>query len=142
MSTEGPRTPAFDPASVPRSVWISAGGAAVLLFSVFFTWYKADFGPVSVGASGWEAVDAAKLVFLLALVVLAAWVIELFVPTVTLPVPASMIALGAGGIAALLVLLKIVDKPADGVGLGWGIFLALLAAIAAAVGGYLRMNEA
>jgi hypothetical protein len=141
MSTESPGKPAFDPASVPRSVWISAGGAAVLLFSVFFTWYSLDTPIGSFGGSGWDAVDAAKLVFLIALVVLAAWVIEYFVPTVALPVPASMVALVGGGIAALLVLLKMVDKPVDGLSLSWGIFLALLAAIATAVGGYLRMNE-
>lgn len=141
MSMEGSGKPAFDPASVPRSVWISAAGAAVLLFSVFFTWYKVDTAFGSFGGSGWDSVDTAKLVFLIALVVLAAWVVELFVPTVTLPVPASMVALGGGGIAALLVLLKMIDKPVDGLSLGWGIFLALLAAIATAVGGYLRMNE-
>jgi hypothetical protein len=142
MSTEGRGTPAFDPASVPRSVWISAGGAAVLLFSVFLTWYSIDIpGGGSVGASGWESVDAAKLVFLAALVALAAWIIELFVPTVALPVPATLIALGAGAVAFLLVLLKIVDKPGDGLGLSLGIWLALLASVAVVAGAYMRMNE-
>jgi hypothetical protein len=117
-------------------VWISAGGAAVLLFSVFFSWYSLG----GFGYSGWSTVDAAKLVFLLALIALAAWVIELFVPTVALPVPASLIALGCGGLAVLLVLLKMVSKP-DGVGLSWGIFLALLAAVAVVAGAYMRMNE-
>src|SRR4029079_2482615 len=31
----------FDVAAVPRSVWISALGALVLLISVFFSWYTA-----------------------------------------------------------------------------------------------------
>ncbi|MDX6532981.1 MAG: hypothetical protein QOF68_725, partial [Gaiellales bacterium] len=84
---------------------------------------------------------AAKLVFLAALVALAAWIIELFVPTVALPVPATLIALGAGAVAFLLVLLKIVDKPGDGLGLSLGIWLALLASIAVIAGAYMRMNE-
>jgi hypothetical protein len=155
MSTERPGTPAFDPASVPRSVWISAGGAAVLLISVFFSWYSVsvkNFG--SSGVSGWDATDLAKLVFLLALIALAAWIVELFVPTVTLPAPASLIAGGAGVLAVLIVLFRIVSKPggdalnsafakAAGISIGtsWGIWLALLAAIAVVVGAYMRMNE-
>jgi hypothetical protein len=129
-------------------VWISAGGAAVLLFSVFFSWYTVSvkgFG-ASASVSGWSSTDWAKLVFLLALIALAAWIIELFVPTVTLPAPASLIAGAAGVLAILIVLFRILSKPGGdvsgiSVGTSWGIWLALLAAIAVVVGAYLRMNE-
>jgi hypothetical protein len=144
----------FDPASVPRAVWISAGGALVLLISVFLNWYNASssvkVGNISVSGSasesGWHSGSLAKLVALLALVALAVWVIELFVPTVTLPAPAWMIAGGAGALSILFVLIKIVDKPSSGlsgvsVGTSFGIWLALLAAIAVVAGAYLRMNE-
>jgi hypothetical protein len=137
------------------AVWISAGGALLLLISVFLSWYSAS-GSVKVGTitvasgsaseSGWSSGSLAKLVALLALVALAVWVIELFVPTVTLPAPAWMIAGGAGAIAILFVLIKIVDKPSSGVsgisvGTSFGIWLALVSAIAVVVGAYLRMNE-
>jgi hypothetical protein len=130
-------------------VWISAGGAAVLLFSVFFSWYTISVkGIGSASASGWSSTDWAKLVFLLALIALAAWIIELFVPTVTLPAPASLIAGAAGVLAVLIVLFRILSKPGGdvsgigiSVGTSWGIWLALLAAIAVVVGAYLRMNE-
>jgi hypothetical protein len=62
---------------------ISLGGSIVLLISVFFSWYSVD----GFTASGWSATDVAKLVFLLALVAAAAWVIDLFVPTVQIPYP-------------------------------------------------------
>jgi hypothetical protein len=144
----------FDLSSVPTAVWISAGGALVLLISVFLNWYTASgsvrVGNVTVGGSasesGWNSGSLAKLVALLALVALAVWVIERFVPTVTLPTPAAMIAGGAGAVSILFVLIKILDKPSSGtsgisVGTSFGIWLALVSAIAVVVGAYMRMNE-
>jgi hypothetical protein len=136
----------FDPAAVSRATWIAAGGSFVLFISVFLSWYSVSLkGGLGVGASGstsgWSSVDAAKLVALLALIALAAIVIELFVPTVTLPVPASLIVIGCGGLAFLCVLLKILDKPASGLDLKYGIFVALIAAAVTTYGGYAKMNE-
>ena len=139
MSTPGK---SFDPASVSRATWIAAGGALILFISVFLSWYGVSVAGYSVSGSGWDTVDTAKLVALLALIALAALVIEMFVPTVTLPLPASLIVIGAGGLSVLLVLLKIIDKPGSGLGLKYGIFVALIAAAATTYGGYLKMNEA
>jgi hypothetical protein len=152
----------FDVASVPRSVWISSGGALVLLISVFFSWYTATFSfggrSASSSGSGWDTTDVAKLVFLCALVALVAWGLELFAPQVNLPFPAWMIAGGAGALAVLFVLFRILSKPGSdavnavnafasasgahfSIGTAWGIWLSLIAAIAVVVGAYLRMNE-
>jgi hypothetical protein len=165
MTTEGPGRPAFDPASVPRSVWISAGGALVLLISVFLNWYTAkasvDIGGASssfsTSISGWDATKLVSLLIVLAaLATIAAYAIELFAPHVTLPFPAWMIAGAAGALSVLLILFRIVNKPdkvddvssADfggavsaSAGTAFGIWLALIAAIAVVVGAYLRMNE-
>jgi hypothetical protein len=144
----------FDFAAVPRSVWISAGGALVLLISVFFSWYTLSVhaGPLSISksGSGWDTTDVAKLVALLALVALAVWAVELFAENVNLPWPAAMIAGACGVLAILLVLYRIVSKPGDlggplptgvSVGTAWGIYLSLIAAIAVVVGAYMHMNE-
>lgn len=149
----------IDFAAVPRSVWISLGGAVVLLISVFFSWYTASVSVAgnsgSTSESGWDSGSAAKLIALLALVAIVAWAVELFAPTVALPFPAWMIAGAAGALALLLVLFKIVSKPGGdsvgqfnalgighvSIGTAWGIWLALLATIAVLVGAYLRMNE-
>jgi hypothetical protein len=160
-----PATPSSPVASVdftvvPRSVWISAGGALVLLISVFLSWYNASasitIGNVkqsaSASESGWNSGAGGKLVALLALVALAAWVIELFVENVQLPFPGWMIAGGAGALAIVVILFKIVSKPGGSVsfdapgihasvGTAFGIWIALLAAIAVVVGAYLRMTE-
>ena len=152
-------------ADIPRSVLISGIGAIVLFISVFLNWYSATvsasgslagFGGVSESISGWKATDVAKLVALLALIALVAWVIELFVPDVKLPVAAWMIAGGAGVLAVLLVLYRIISKPGGAhsfsftlpnasvhvdIGTSFGIWLALIAGIAVVAGAYLRMNE-
>jgi hypothetical protein len=135
----------FDPASVSRATWIAAGGSLVLLISVFLDWYKAS-GSVggisySVSQGGWDTGALAKLVALLALIMIAALVIELFVPTVTLPLPSSLIVIGAAALSFLFILIKLLDKP-SGASLAYGIFVALIAAAVAAYGGYLKMSEA
>ena len=63
MSTPGK---SFDPASVSRATWIAAGGALILFISVFLSWYGASIAGFSVSVSGWDSVDVAKLVALLA----------------------------------------------------------------------------
>jgi hypothetical protein len=155
-----PSASSMDFSAVSRSVWISAGGALVLLISVFLNWYTASASikianvsqSYSASGSGWDSGTTAKLVALLALIALAAWVIELFVPTVDLPFPAWMIAGGAGAISVLFVLFKVVSKPGGNisvdapgihasVGTAYGIWIALLAAIAVVVGAYMRMTE-
>jgi predicted Abi (CAAX) family protease len=130
---------------VSRATWIAAAGSLVLFISVFLSWYSAS-GSVggisySVSQSGWDTGALAKLVALLSLIAIAALVIELFVPTVTLPFPSSLIVIGAAAISILFILIKLVDKP-DGAGLAYGIFVALIAAAVAAYGGYTKMSEA
>ena len=152
----------FDVAAVPRSVWISALGALVLLISVFFSWYTATAsvslpggGSISrsVSGSGWDSGDGAKLVFLLALVILVVWAVDLFADSVTLPFPAAMVALVLGAAALLVCVIKFFSKPGGSdlttlggtvhisVSVAWGLYLAILAAIAVIVGAYLHMNE-
>ena len=161
-----PTSPSTTPASsvdlsnVSTAVWISAGGALVLLISVFLDWYSASVTikiatvsqSVSASESGWHSGSAAKVVALLALIALAAWVIDLFVPTVELPFAVWLIAGGAGAISILFVLFKLVSKPGGNVsidvpgihasvGTAYGIWIALLAAIAVVVGAWLHMTE-
>ncbi len=150
----------FDFAVVPRSVWISAGGALILLISVFFSWYTATASATLAGStvsrsasgSGWDSGSGAKLVALLALVILVIWAIDLFADNIDLPVPASLVALVLGGLALLIVVIKFFSKPGSdissfggavhfSVSVAWGLYVAILASIAVVVGAYMHMNE-
>jgi hypothetical protein len=154
-----PRPAGADLAAVPRSVWISLGGGVVLLLSVFFDWYTLTVSIAgrsgSKSESGWDSDSTAKIIALLAIVIIAAWLVELFAQDVTLPFPAWMIAAAAGAVALLIVIYKIVSKPASdeigrfnalgfghaSVGTAWGIWLALASTVAVLIGAYMRMNE-
>ena len=170
MNESPARSAGFDASSVSRGAWISIAGAVVLLISVFLDWYSGTVSVTGVSISGFsgsesksisgvDATDVAWLVFILAAIALIAWGIELFAEGVTLPYPAWLVAGVCGAFAAVLVLFRIVDKPGGlgttgsgsfsfgngkiswSVGTSFGIWLALLAAIAMAVGGYLMLNE-
>jgi hypothetical protein len=156
-----------DLTSLPRPVLISGIGALVLFISVFLDWYSVSvsvsgvtlpgLGSISKSASGWDSTDVAKLVALCALVAAAAWGVEAFAKDVTLPAPAWQIAGGAGAIAALLVLYRMIEKPGGihsesfsfqseslhfDVSNQFGIYLALIAAVAVVAGAVMAMREA
>ncbi len=141
-------------------MWISAGGALILLISVFFSWYTATASATLAGStvsrsasgSGWDSGSGAKLVALLALVILVIWAIDLFADNIDLPVPASLVALVLGGLALLIVVIKFFSKPGTdissfggvvhfSVSVAWGLYVAILASIAVVVGAYMHMNE-
>jgi hypothetical protein len=136
----------FDFSTVSRNTWIVVAGAVVLLISPFLTWYHYSLSNIIPGlsatydVSGKDATDLWILVFLCALAALAVVGIELFASNVTLPAAEGALILGAGGLATLIVLFKIVSGPSHS-SLSYGIFVALIAAVVVAVGGWLKMQE-
>ena len=76
----------------------------ILLISVFFSWYTATASATLAGStvsrsasgSGWDSGGGAKLVALLALVILAVWAIDLFADNIDPAVPGLAGGAGAG----------------------------------------------
>jgi hypothetical protein len=132
---------------------IIAGSGIVLFIAYFMPWFTAsyDAGPIDVdySASGSDVGFLWATLPMLIGLVLAAWVIatKLFdVKMPDLPMPAGQLVLGLGALAAVLVVLKLLigidDDGAEAFGVdvsrSIGIFLAALAAIGLAVGGFLK----
>jgi hypothetical protein len=130
---------------------------AVLILSLFLDWYSLKgkglaAGAGSEGLSGWEALGFFDiLLFLIGAIAIAVAALRAAnsMPR-QLPASPGLIVLALGGLAVLLVLIRIISSGDFGhpevKGLidsspSFGIFIALLAAIGVAVGGWLTWNE-
>ena len=134
---------------------VIAGSGFALFIAYFLTWFKVSYsaGPGfggSASASGgdvgflWSTLPM-LIGLLLAGVVIATKLFDVKLPD--LPVPLGQAFLGAGGLAALLVVLKLLIGESDEgipcieVSRGIGIFIAAIAAIGLAAGGFLKFQE-
>ena len=142
----------MDISKLTTSDKVIAGSGIVLFIAYFLPWFTADAGIVSVSISGGDVGFLwATLPMLLGLVaaglVIANKLFDVTLPD--LPIPWGQAFLGAGALAAVLVVLKLlIGEDADGasafgidVSRGFGIFLAALAAIGLAAGGFLKYQE-
>lgn len=129
-----------------RGDQISLGGGALLVLSLFLNWYSVSFGGFSVSL---DAFDAFTVIDIL-LLILGAGVIALILGIAADKVDAlyAPIVLGAGALAFLFVLFRMIFKPnagdvPDGVdyGLSFGIFVALIATIAIVAGQVKKAQE-
>jgi hypothetical protein len=116
--------------------WMAALGGGMLLYSLFAEWYSEP--PLD----GWQAFTVIDV--LLAIVAIAA--LALVVTTVTQRVPAVPLALDAlvaiaGKIAALLVLIRLLVKPADASGVEAGAWIALASCLTIVAGGWIAMRD-
>ena len=139
----------MDVARVDRGLLIAAGSALLLIISLFLPWYavSASLGPgvpaVSASVTGWESFSYTDLLlFLVAAVVIALAALTAAGSLPELPVPIGQIVLGAGVLALLLVLFRLLNLPGDAgglvgvdVGRKLGGFVALIAAAGIAFGG-------
>lgn len=127
-----------------RSEQVIAISAIVLLIASFLPWFSIDLGPFSVDANGWDVGFLwAGIPVILGLVMLAHVLVSKLSPDTKLPdLPVSwaQVHLGAGALAALLVVLKLLIGE-DGVDRSFGLILATLAALGLAYGGFLYYRE-
>jgi hypothetical protein len=123
---------------------IGASGILLLIFS-FLPWFKVDLGPFGdVSANGWDYFLTGIIPVLLGLIMIAHVAITNFSPQTklpTLPITWGQVHMALGGLAALLVVLRLLIGEDAGVDRAIGLFLATLAAIGLAVGGFFKMKE-
>jgi len=130
---------------------VVAGSALALLIASFLPWFGIDFdtgfgNSGSVTGNGWDVGFLwGGIPVILGLLMVAQIAVSRFSPDTTLPdLPWSKIHLGLGIAAAVLVVLKLLIGYEElGVTLDrkWGLFVAAIAAVALAVGGFLKYQE-
>lgn len=127
---------------------VIAGSGILLFVAYFLPWFKVDFGfgVGSVNATGSDVGFLWSTFPMLIGLAMAGSVIanKLFdVKLPDLPISWAQAYLGLGALAALLVLLKLLigEDPSSVVDRAFGLFLAAIAAIGLAAGGYLKFQE-
>jgi hypothetical protein len=142
-----------DLSKLTQSDKVIAGSAIAFLIFSFFPWY----GKGSYSRNGWSYFLFGIIPLLLAVVMVAQIGISRFTETKLpdLPITWGQVHLIAGGLAAALVLLKLIIGDKYGLGVSilgvhvpsisldreFGIFLAFLATLGLAAGGFLKSQE-
>jgi hypothetical protein len=124
-----------------RLTWLAA---LVLLLSTLMGWYVGSGDGLTLAVIGWHTGVPGKLVFFLALAVLA--LVALREAGIELPatVPESLVVIALGAVATVFVLIRLISipeefLPADGRGVG--IWISLVAAVGVIVAGLLEAAE-
>jgi hypothetical protein len=145
----------FDTTRVRLGDLVAAVSGAILFLSLFLHWYSvsvhvAGFSQ-SKGFSGWTVLSFIDiLLFLIAAAAIAVAVLRMANSIPRLAVSPGLVVLGLGVLATLLVLFRIIDIPGDAsgfesaavdIGRSFGIFVALLASLGIAAGGWITWNE-
>ena len=149
----------MDLSKLKPSDWMVGGGAVAFLIAMFLPWYGVSEGGFSTNDSGFSYFLTGIIPFLLILAAVVAIVLPKLADGVSIPdpigpLPKAQAALIAAGVAAILVILRLVIKSDNingfdlsAVGAGdevqrkFGLVLAVLAAIAVAVGSFLNFQE-
>jgi hypothetical protein len=124
---------------------IAGSGIALLIFS-FFPWYGVDTSLGSASRNGWDYFLFGIIPVVLAVVMVAQIAITRFTETKLpeIPIAWGQVHMVAGILAAALVVLKLLigdDVYSFDLDRKFGIFLAALAGIGLAVGGFLRSKD-
>jgi hypothetical protein len=129
--------------------FVAAISGVALVASLFFTWYGFDVDPVEASASGWQSLTVIDIALaLVSALAVGHWLARRSGALERRPLPiapAAAVAV-AGGLALVLVCLRIVDLPdavaaADLDGRRVGTFLALFASIGIVLGSVAALAE-
>jgi hypothetical protein len=150
----------MDTSKLSRYDWVVAGGMILMFIALFLTWYRVvipeqllnalggELRNVGIDASGFSVNGwhyfSAVLAWLLTVVATIAVALKAL-PGLPFrqPLPEGLAVMGLGAIAFVLVLYRLIAVPApsEAFGRGAGVYIALLATLAVAAGGFLKNAE-
>ena len=118
--------------------WIALAGGVALIVSLFLPWYGAG----GETASGWQSLTVFDVVLCVcALFGIAQWFFTAQQPTPAVPLAAAGLSAWTGILATLLTVVRLIDAPADGLGIEYGAVVALIASIALFAGAWRSLGD-
>jgi hypothetical protein len=116
----------------------AAVGGLGLLVASFLPWYSAG----GENATAWQAFSVTDLFLAAAAVAgLSVGVVVLFRLSVSYPVAGCAVASLFGGIALVLIVIRLVNPPGEGLDREFGAWLGLVCAAGITLGGYLGLQD-
>ena len=118
--------------------WIALASGIALIAALFLPWYGAG----GETASGWGSLTVIDVILALcALFGIAQWFFTVQQPTPAVPLSVAGLGVWAALLATILTLIRIVDAPADGLGLEPGILVALAASLGLLTGAWRSLGD-
>jgi len=118
--------------------WIALLSGVVLIVALFLPWYGAR-GETTSGFGALTAIDV--VLCICALLGIGQWLFTLQQPTPAVALAIAGIGAWTGLVAIVLTLVRIVDAPADGLGLEYGAFVALAASLGLFTGHWRALGD-
>lgn len=127
----------------------SLGGRLTLLFGLLLTvsaftgWYSRDGVGPTVSVIGWNTGTVGKIVFFLGVATVLLVVLREVGVVMPASVPESLVAIGFGSVATILVLVRVISIPDTffDSSRGIGIWISLACAVGIIAGGLLEASE-
>lgn len=147
----------MDAARVGRGEMIAGISGVILFIVMFFSWFGvpsevngistqlgvelANQAGFDTSFNAWQSFDLIDLLMLITIIAaVGVAVAAATARTVALPVAASAIVTGLGGLSTLLVLYRIISPPSDA-SRKFGVFLGLVLCALITLGGWMAMQE-
>jgi hypothetical protein len=136
-----PRPAGILPGLGERLTWITG---LVLAISAFTGWYTGSGEGLNIAVIGWHTGVLGKLVFFIGLALIALVLLREAGIEPPASVPESLVVVALGMLATIFVLVRLISIPEDLLpadGRGIGLYISLLAALAAIAAGIVRASE-
>jgi hypothetical protein len=118
--------------------WIALAGGVAMIVALFLPWYGAG----GQTANGWQSLTVIDVVLAIcALFGIAQWFFTVQQPTPAFPLAVAGLGAWTGLLAILLTVIRLIDSPANGLGVEYGAWIGFAAALTLFTGAWRSLGD-